>query len=79
MSGSLRKKLGNLSDKEKNIIVYLIGQIGRDASFSKERLTGKRMLDDCHRLIESARNIVGGRLILLECKPIDRLCEFYSK
>jgi len=36
------------------------------------------MLEDCYSLISSARDIVGGRLILLECKPIDKLCRYYE-
>ena len=29
-------------------------------------------------LIGSARDIVGGRLILIECKRIDKVCQFYE-
>ena len=79
MSNSLRKKLGNLSDKDQNVVVFLIGQLGRDTSYPRGYLKGKRMLQDCYGLIGSARNIVGGRIILLECKPIEKLCCFYEE
>lgn len=36
------------------------------------------MLQDCYNLVGSARDILGGRLILIECKPIDKLCQFYE-
>jgi hypothetical protein len=78
MSNSLRRKLGNLSDKENNLVAFLIGQLGRDSSYDKSILNGKKMLQDCYNLIGSARDIVGGRLILIECKPIDKLCQFYE-
>ncbi len=78
MSNTLRKKLGNQSDKEQNLVVYLVGQLGRDTEYSNEVLSGKKMLQDCYGLIGEARDIVGGRLILLECKPIEKLCKFYE-
>lgn len=78
MSKTLRKKLGNLSDKDQNLVSFLIGQLGRDTFYSKDCLDGKKMLQDCYGLIGSARDLVGGRLILLECKPIEKLCRFYE-
>ena len=78
MSNNLRKKLGNHSDKEQNLIVFLIGQLGRDTSYSKDYLDGKQMLQACYGLIGSARDIVGGRLILVECKPIEKICKLYE-
>ncbi|HEY9059366.1 MULTISPECIES: hypothetical protein [Pseudobacteroides] len=79
MSKTLRKRLGNQSDKEQNLVVYLIGQLGRDTHYTKGMLPGTRMLEDCYRLISEARDIVGGRLILLECKPSKKLCSFYEE
>lgn len=78
MSKTLRKKLGNQLDREQNLVVYLIGQLGRDAAYSNDLLSGKKMLQDCYGLIGEARDIVGGRLILLECKPTEKLCKFYE-
>lgn len=78
MSGTLKRKLGNLSDNEENLVAFLIGQLGRDSSYSKEVLNGKDMLQDCYGLIASARDIVGGRIILLDCKPAESLCRYYE-
>lgn len=78
MSHNLRKKLGNLSDKDQNLVVYLIGQLGRDTSYSKDDLDGTQMIQACYGLIESARDIVGGRIILVECKPIKKVCKIYE-
>ena len=78
ISKSLKKKLGNLSDKEENLIVFLIGQLGRDSSYSKDCLGGKNMLRDCYAIIQTVRKAVGGRLILIECKPNGKLCKYYE-
>lgn len=45
----------------------------------KDVLDGKKMLQDCYGLIASARDIVGGRLILVECKHIDKICSIYEQ
>ena len=78
MSNTLKKRLGNLSDGEQNLAAFLIGQLGRDTSYSKEALDGKRMLKDCYGLIGSARAIIGGRIILLDCKSTEKLCHYYE-
>ncbi|NJD02322.1 MAG: hypothetical protein FIA99_06945 [Ruminiclostridium sp.] len=78
MSKNLRKKLGNISDCEENLVTYLIGQLGRDSSYTRDTLDGKKMLQDCYGLIAGAREIVGGRLILVECKPIEKVCKIYE-
>ena len=79
MSKSLIRKLGNLSDGEQNLVAFLIGQLGRDSAYGKEVLDGSKMLQDCYDLIASARDIVGGRLILLDCKPAEKLCAYYER
>ena len=78
MSKTLQKKLGKLADKDENIVVYLIGQLGRSSDYDKSVVTGKKILQDCYDLIGSARDVVGGRLILIECKRIKKLCKFYE-
>lgn len=78
VSKSLRKKLGNLSDKDNNIVVYLIGQLGRDSGYGTHVISGTQMLQDCYSLIETVREVMGGRIILLECKPYPKLCKFYE-
>lgn len=78
MSKTLQKRLGKLADEDKNVAVFLIGQLGRDSSYESSVINGKEILQDCYDLIGSARDIIGGRLILVECKRVDKLCEFYE-
>lgn len=79
MSKTLQRKLGKLADKDENIAVFLIGQLGRSSEYNSSVINGKQLLNHCYGLIESVRDIVGGRLILIECKRIDKLCNFYEK
>jgi len=78
MSNTLKKKLGNMCDKDNNIVAFLIGQLGRDSTYSKQILSGSDMIQDCYDIINKVNSFIGGKLILLECKPIVSLCEYYE-
>ncbi len=78
MSKSLQRRLGKLADKDENVVAYLIGQLGRSSDYDNSVIDGKKILQDCYDLIGSVRDIVGGRLILIECKRIEKLCQFYE-
>lgn len=51
-----------MSDKDNNIVVYLIGQLGRDSGYNSGAISGSQMLEDCYALIESAREVMGAEL-----------------
>lgn len=55
---------------------YLIGQLGRCDKYTKDQLPGSIILDECHCRLEVAQTIVGGKLVLLECRPA--LQRFYE-
>lgn len=57
---------------------YLIGQLAKNDMYSHE-LSGDEMLAAAISTIEKARNVAGGRLIVIDCKPIEKLHEFYTR
>ena len=65
-----RKMLGVYPgrDKLKSIPAYLIGQLGRCDSYSSQQLPGNDILNECYHAISLASRIVGGNLIVLECR-----------
>ncbi len=65
-----RKMLGAYPgrDKLKSIPAYLIGQLGRCDSYSSQQLPGNTILNECYYAISLASRIVGGNLIVLECR-----------
>lgn len=65
-----RKMLGSYPgrDKLKSIPAYLIGQLGRCDSYSSQQLPGNVILNECYHAISLASRIVGGNLIVLECR-----------
>lgn len=65
-----RKMLGAYPgrDKLKSVPAYLIGQLGRSDCYSAQQLPGNTILNECYNAISLASMIVGGNLIVLECR-----------
>ncbi len=65
LSNSQRKKILKHSSED-NIACYLIGHLCRDDA--TEKGFGKELLEIAISYIKTASNIVGGRLVYLDCK-----------
>lgn len=65
-----RKVLGNYPGRDsiKSVPAFLIGQIGRDDHCTKEELSGQQILNECYHAISVAAMILGGNLLVLECR-----------
>ncbi len=84
ISGLSQKKkraaLGNYPGRDGLNFVssYLIGQLGRNDTYTSRDLTGKQILDECYHAISLAAKVVGGRLLVLECREC-MFENFYEK
>lgn len=83
-SNRVRKKLDGLSAKLhgeqiQDFPCYLIGQLARNSSVSKDALSGEQLLAVAENIILNAVESVGGRFIMIECKDSQNLINFYSK
>ena len=65
-------------DKLSSISAYLIGQLGRCDSYSKENLPGEIILKEAYAAINRAIEIIGGNLLILECRE-HMFLKFYEK
>lgn len=77
-----RKKLDGYRGKRKgavqtNFPVYLIGQLARNSKYPPACLSGKTLLDSAAGVIQDAVQLVGGRLMLVECT--EDLVPFYER
>ena len=65
-----RKILGDYPGRDglKSCPAYLIGQIGRSDEYSHDDLPGNVILSECYEAVRKAHQILGGRLITLECR-----------
>lgn len=75
-----RKMLGSFPGRDsiKYVSAFLIGQLGRCDDYSAEDLSGEQILNECYHAISLAARIVGGKMIVLECR--EHMYEkFYQK
>lgn len=65
-----RKMLGSFPGRDsiKAISAFLIGQLGRCDDYSSEEFSGQQLLNECYHAISLAARIVGGKLLVLECR-----------
>ena len=81
LSSSKKKKLlGSVPgrDRLKSYQAYLIGQLGRSDKYSSKDISGDTILNECYSEIRKVQRIIGGRLLLLECR--EHIFEkFYAK
>ncbi|MCM1386280.1 MAG: hypothetical protein NC231_03050 [Bacillus sp. (in: Bacteria)] len=65
-----RKMLGEYPGRDSLdfIPTYLIGQLGRCDDYSSNDLSGQQILNECYHAISIAASVVGGKLVVLECR-----------
>lgn len=75
-----RKMLGSFPGRDsiKSVSAFLIGQLGRCDNYSNDDISGEQILNECYHAISMAAKIVGGKLLVLECR--EHMYEkFYEK
>ena len=55
-------------DKLLSYQAYLIGQLGRSDKYTTDDISGEAILNECYAEIRKVQRVVGGRLLLLECR-----------
>jgi len=81
MSANKRRKvLGEYPGRDsiKTVPAFLIGQLGRCDNYSNEDLSGEQLLNECYHAISMAAKIVGGKLLVLECRE-HMFSKFYER
>lgn len=75
-----RKMLGEYPGRDSLSAVpaYLIGQLGRCDTYSGNELGGQQILNECYHAISVAARVVGGNLLVLECREC-MFKNFYEK
>lgn len=75
-----RSALGNYPGRDSldSVPAYLIGQLGRTDHYVSSDLPGETILNECYHAISIAARVVGGRLLILECRE-GMFEKFYEK
>ncbi|UXZ05648.1 acetyltransferase [Moraxella nasicaprae] len=79
LSKSVVKKLDGFNKNAKTIRTFLIGQIGKNANVENNPIILQDIFDRVFEILLSARQIIGGRAVILECQPIDKLLDLYAR
>ena len=83
LSNRKRKNLDGLSAKRKGELVekipsILIGQLAKNDLY-REKFSGNGLLEICLSKILEGQKILGGRIIMVECKKRPELINFYEQ
>lgn len=80
ISKTKQKELNGLFLPQGNVVVgYLIGQLGKNDTYCEAHI-GSRLLDAALGILQGqAQRAVGGRFVIIECYPDEKLIEFYQR
>lgn len=78
LSKSVVKKLDSFNKNAKTIRTFLIGQIGKNANVENNPIILQDIFDRIFEILLSARQLIGGRAVILECQPIAKLLDLYK-
>lgn len=72
------KKIDGISKETERISAFLIGQIGKNHSVHENPINLQAILDEVYGVIAEAKELIGGRIIFLECENNERLIQHYK-
>lgn len=83
LSGRKTKSLDGFSSKVRGSKItefpaILIGQIGKNDPY-KELISGLEVMELCLSMVLKGQQVLGGRIVMLECKDIEPIINLYQK
>lgn len=72
------KQIDGFSKNAKSVSSILIGQLGKNDCYAKQ-ITGKEILELATSFSYQIHDIIGCRILLIECLPIDKIVNFYKQ
>lgn len=68
--GKKKKIVGDFPKRSQrnSFPAFLIGQLGRDDSYSHDDISGEQILQEAYQSLKRAADILGGKLVVLECR-----------
>lgn len=73
------KRLDGFNKNAERVQAFLIGQIGKNFSISNNPIKLSDILEEVYSVFSQARELIGGRVVFLECENNDKLIELYSR
>lgn len=78
ISRSQVKKLDGFNKHAERIRAFLIGQLGKNDNVAHNPLCLHNILDEIYLVIHEARELIGGRVVILECENNEHLISLYK-
>lgn len=79
ISKNLRKRLDGICKNSDRVNAYLIGQVGKNDSIKDNPINLDLILEEAYTIIDKANQLVGGRVIILECEKAEKLVSLYQR
>lgn len=79
MSKSEIKNLDGINKNANHIRVFLIGQIGKNSLITHNPISLADILLQINKVLLKTKELIGGRAVILECQPIDKLLNLYHE
>lgn len=73
------KKIDGFNKNAKTAKAFLIGQIGKNFSIKNNSLNLETILQEAYSYINVAQNVIGGRMVLIECEDKPKLLDLYER
>lgn len=73
------QRLHGVDRQAQSVPAYLIGQLGKNFAIADNHLNLEIILSEIYGIIEQARHLIGGRVIILECENEPKLLKMYQE
>lgn len=73
------RSLDGISKNAERIRSFLIGQLGKNTSISDNPIGLTEILNEAYAVFSAAKQLIGGRVIILECENIPELIAYYEQ
>lgn len=71
------QRIDGFSKDVQAVGIILIGQFGKDEVQARD-ISGKELLEICLHTVIKAKDVIGGRFVMLECLDVPQVISFYN-
>ncbi|MBK1779973.1 hypothetical protein JHL22_01945 [Advenella sp. WQ 585] len=71
--------MDGISKNAGRIRAFLIGQIGKNTAVASNPISLENILSEIYAVISAAKELIGGRIIILECEDSEDLIKLYER
>ncbi|NLN66605.1 MAG: acetyltransferase [Alcaligenaceae bacterium] len=79
ISKSKIQRMDGISKNAGRIRAFLIGQIGKNTAVASNPISLENILSEIYAVISAAKELIGGRIIILECEDSEDLIKLYER